>query len=117
MFAWGSHHYARDYKSSKDLWTYAVNEFPGAWPGHNDLGNAFLDANRLAEAEVQYKEALALNPGYPEAHNNLGIVFARTGRIPEAIEQFQLALKYCPDLASAQDNLNRMLAAQARPRK
>jgi hypothetical protein len=116
VFAFGSHRYAKAYVSSTALWTYAVHEFPGAWPGHNDLGNALLDAGRLSEAEVEYKKALALNPGYPEAHNNLGIIYARTGRIPEAIYEFQQALLYCPELASAQNNLAKMQAAQASAR-
>ena len=113
VFAVGSHRYAKAYANSIALWSYAVNEFPGAWPGHNDLGNAYLDSGRLADAEVQYKAALELNPGYPEAHNNLGIIYARTGRIEPAIEQFQLSLKYCPDLVSAQENLTKLQAAQS----
>ena len=116
-FAVGGHRYAKAYANSIALWSYAVNEFPGAWPGHNDLGNALMDAGRSEEAETQYKLALELNPGYPEAHNNLGIIYARLGRFPESIEQFQLALQYCPDLVSAQENLAKIRDEAARHRQ
>jgi tetratricopeptide (TPR) repeat protein len=105
LFAVGSHRYSKIFMSQETLWTYTIHRFPDGWPAHNNLGNAYLDSNRLAEAETQYKEALRLNPGYPEAHNNLGIVLARIGKVPEALEQFQDALQLCPDLESAQRNL------------
>ncbi len=112
VLAFGSHRYAKIYVNSVALWTYAIHHYPDAWPAHNDLGNALSDAGRLPEAEEQYKEALLLNPGYPEAHNNLGIVFAKTGRLSAAIDQFEQALKLCPDLASAQGNLAKVQALQ-----
>jgi hypothetical protein len=105
IFTVGSHRYAKIYLNSEALWTYTIHQFPDAWPAHNDLGNALSNAHRLAAAEVQYQEALRINPGYPEAHNNLGIILAQTGRMPEAAAQFQEALRLCPDLQSAQDNL------------
>jgi hypothetical protein len=112
VLAFGSHRYAKIFVNSVSLWTYAIHRYPDAWPAHNDLGNALSDAGRLPEAEVQYKEALALNPAYPEAHNNWGIVLAKTGRLSAAIDQFEQALKLCPDLASAQSNLAKVQALQ-----
>jgi hypothetical protein len=105
VFAVGSHQYAKTFISSRTQWTYTIQRFPNAWPAHNNLGNAFSDAGLLADAGEQYKEALRINPGYPEAHNNLGIVLAKTGHVPEAVAEFQEALRLCPELESAQDNL------------
>jgi hypothetical protein len=105
MFTTGSHQYAKIFFSSRTQWTYTIQHFPEAWPAHNNLGNALSDAGLLADAGDQYREALRINPGYPEAHNNLGIVLAKTGHIPEAIAEFQKALHLCPDLQSAQNNL------------
>ena len=68
----------RRFVSSEAQWTHEIKTYPNAWPAHNNLGNAYTDAGRIADAGEQYREALAINPGYPEAHNNLGIVYART---------------------------------------
>ena len=105
IFTIGSHQYAKTFCNSEAQWSHEIKVFPAAWPAHNNLGNAYSDAGRTAEAGEQYRAALALNPGYPEAHNNLGIVYARMGHPQEAMSEFQLALHYCPDLQSAQQNL------------
>jgi hypothetical protein len=107
-FTIGSHEYAKTFASSEAQWTYTIQRFPYAWPAHNNLGNAYADSGRSAEAGEQYREALAINPGYPEAHNNLGIIYARSGNVQGAIDEFQLALHYCPVLESAKDNLARV---------
>jgi tetratricopeptide (TPR) repeat protein len=112
LLAFGSHRYAKIYINSEALWTYTIQRYPDAWPAHNNLGNALLDADRLPEAKVQYDEALRINPDYPEAHNNLGIILAKMGRLSEAIDQFEQALKLCPDLASARDNLAKVQNAR-----
>jgi protein O-mannosyl-transferase len=108
MLAVGSHRYAKTYVDSETLWTYTTHRDPSAWPAHNDLGNVYLDQNRLAEAKIQYEAALRLNPIYPEAHNNLAIILAKMGRLTEAESEFQAALQLQPDLVSAQDNLTKV---------
>jgi Flp pilus assembly protein TadD len=113
LFTIGSHDYAKTFRSSEVQWSYTVRHYPAAWPAHNNLGNALSDVGKIAEAGEQYREALSINPGYPEAHNNLGIIYARTGHIPEAITEFQAALYYCPVLQSAKDNLTRMREYQS----
>ncbi len=105
VFAYGSHEYAEIYQNSETLWAYTAKLLPQAWPAHNNLGNALTDQGRVAEATLQYREALDLNPGYPEAHNNLGLVLMRTGDLAGAINEFKLALYYCPQLQAAQMNL------------
>jgi type IV pilus assembly protein PilF len=45
-----------------------------------------------AEAERDYRDAVALRPDYPEAHNDLGQLLARQGRHAEAIAEFDAAL-------------------------
>jgi type IV pilus assembly protein PilF len=47
---------------------------------------------KLAEAEADYRHALAIRPGYPEAHNNLGQLLAKTGRNAEAVAEFDKAI-------------------------
>jgi hypothetical protein len=101
----GSREYAGTFVNSEAQWTYETQHFPNAWPPHNNLGNAYSDQGRLAEAAEQYRQALQINPGYPEAHNNLGIILAKTGHMEESVREFQTALVLCPELESAQVNL------------
>jgi tetratricopeptide (TPR) repeat protein len=81
---------------------------------HYNLGNAFLQQERLDEAMVQYQKALAINPDYAEAHNNLGNVLIQQGRAGEAIAHFQKALAIKPDYADAQNNLGSAFLQQGR---
>jgi tetratricopeptide (TPR) repeat protein len=86
---------------------------------HNNLGNAFLQQGRVAEAIEQFAAALQLRPGYAEARNNLGVALFQVGRIPEAAAQFEAALRRKPDYREARDNLERaraMLSAAQPPR-
>lgn len=47
---------------------------------------------KLAEAERDYRRAIALQREFPEAHNNLGQLLAKTGRLDEAVREFDAAL-------------------------
>src|SRR5947209_8717115 len=46
---------------------------------HSNLGNAFMDLGRTAEAEACYRRALALKPDYAAADNNPGNVMPGRG--------------------------------------
>jgi tetratricopeptide (TPR) repeat protein len=48
------------------------------------LGSAYFRSGKLAEAEREYKEAIATDSRSGEAHNNLAVVFLETGRVAEA---------------------------------
>jgi len=84
----------------------AVQLRPDYPEAHNDLGNAYLQTRRLADARREYEQALGLSPDYAEAHNNLGVVLAESGRVTEAIAQFEEALRIDPDFRNARQNLD-----------
>ncbi|MBE9591916.1 MAG: tetratricopeptide repeat protein [Proteobacteria bacterium] len=46
---------------------------------------------RKEDAEVEYREALRINPDYAEAHANLGILHSETGKKEEAKKEFEIA--------------------------
>lgn len=80
------------------------------------LGSAYLRQNKLAEAEVEYRAAVEVNPKLGPAHNNLAVICLKTGRPDEAATELGLAEKngvtvhpgLKADIAKAQ-------AAQAKP--
>ncbi len=57
------------------------------------LGSAYFRQNKLAEAEVEYRAAVAVNPKLGAAHNNLAVICLKTGRPDEAATELELAEK------------------------
>lgn len=48
------------------------------------LGSAYFRSGKLADAEREYKAAIAADPKTGEAHSNLAVVYFETGRYDEA---------------------------------
>jgi predicted Zn-dependent protease len=57
------------------------------------LGSAYFRTNDLANAEKEYRAALAQKPDLGEGHLNLGVVCMLTGRLDEATSEVALAEK------------------------
>jgi tetratricopeptide (TPR) repeat protein len=57
------------------------------------LGSAYFRSGKLADAEREYKEAIASDSRSGEAHSNLAVVFLETGRIAEADASIKEAKK------------------------
>jgi tetratricopeptide (TPR) repeat protein len=55
------------------------------------------------------REALDLDPDFPEAHSDLAVIYARQGRLDEALEQAQTAFRLNPRLTEAGCNLALLL--------
>lgn len=112
---------------------------------HNDFGHALLRLGDAAEAEQQFRHALALDPklGHArtnlglalgqqnrpdealaefakvvspaEAHCNLAYVYLQAGQPDQAKRQYQLALEKNPGLKAAQDRLAALERLTAKP--
>lgn len=48
------------------------------------LGSAYFRSGKLADAEREYKSAIAVDDKFGEAHNNLAVVYLETNRIADA---------------------------------
>ena len=59
----------------------------------------------MAEADAEYREALRVNPSFPEAYNNLGNVAMMEGRLKDAENSFYEAIRIKSDYAEAYFNL------------
>lgn len=57
------------------------------------LGSAYFRTDATADAEREYRAALAVDPKLGEAHNNLAVVCLMTGRYPEADAEIKAAEK------------------------
>jgi Flp pilus assembly protein TadD len=59
---------------------------PASSIAHNNLGFAYLQQGRLADAEREILTALRLDPEWELAHANLAVALLRQGRLAEAGE-------------------------------
>src|SRR4029077_7100902 len=57
------------------------------------LGSAYFRVDATADAEREYRAAIAVDPKLGEAHNNLAVVYMLTGRFPEAEAEIKAAEK------------------------
>jgi tetratricopeptide (TPR) repeat protein len=81
---------------------------------HNRLGVLHGRANRLDEAEGQFRRALELKPDYADAHANLASVYGRRGDVDAAIQSLERALEHDPHNLLALKNLGFAYAQQGR---
>jgi tetratricopeptide (TPR) repeat protein len=80
-------------------------ELPSHAAAQLNLGNAYVDLDRLADAERCCRRAIELNPELAEAHASLGFVLTSVGSLDEAIAACQAAIRLRPDFAQAHWNL------------
>ncbi len=81
------------WQNSTALWERAVSVTRGNYFAHNNLGQAYNDTGRFAEAAEQYSTAIAFNPSWPQGYSNLGNALVKSGRVEEGIAQLEIALQ------------------------
>jgi tetratricopeptide (TPR) repeat protein len=78
---------------------------------------AFINANKLAEAEQQLNQILKVTPNEANALNLLGTIRARQENLPAAETLFSRAIRSNPNLAGAHLNLAHIYLLKAQPDK
>ena len=97
----------RDYTAAAAALERAALEEAMSFGVANNLGVAYLQLERLDQAEEYLWHALRLRPHYAAAHYNLATLYVREGKATEAAVHFQAFLDMEPD------NLNALLAYAA----
>jgi protein O-GlcNAc transferase len=64
---------------------------------YNNMALAFGVLNRNDEVLESYKQALIINPAFPETHNNLASHYQALGRLEEAVQHYTRAVHLRPD--------------------
>lgn len=80
----------------------------------SNLGLLLMRANRLDEAEITLRRALAQQPDNADAHNHLAITLAELGRLPEAQASASAALAISPHHERASITYALVLQSQSR---
>ena len=96
------------------LFTHSLAHTRNNGPAQNNLGVALSNVGKPNEAIVHYREAIRLQPNYPQARFNLGVQLANAGQLDEARQQFTQALRYSPRSEMLLNNLGVVLAQQGK---
>ncbi|MCC6589469.1 MAG: tetratricopeptide repeat protein [Bryobacterales bacterium] len=103
-----------DFKSAETLYRGMLHHIPlGSW--HTGLAEALLKQGQFAQAEVEYKAALAIDDRFAGAQLGLGVVRAAAGDTKTAEQEIRRAIALQPGLAEAHNSLGRLLEAQGKP--
>jgi len=86
----------RVWHDSVTLWSHAVALEPANRFARINLGGAYVEQGRMAEAIVQYREVLKLSRDKAPWYQVLGWLYARSGLVAEALPLFVEALRLEP---------------------
>ena len=103
---------SRMYADVETLYRTTIEENPGCWMAHINLGLALADRGELDAAIGHHLEAIRLDGRNSAAYNNLGRAYAAQGRVEEAISSYRKAISLDDKNGAAHDNLGIALAAQ-----
>ena len=81
---------------------------PDSATAHYNLA-CFLSTHGPEFAVAAYKQAIDLDPEYPDAHLNLGLTYADHGRLEEAVAELQTAIELDPSDAFPRHELAALL--------
>jgi len=77
-----------------------------------DLGNVYVQLDRIDDAQKTLQHALTLDPHLPRAHNAMGLAALKRGQPSVAETHFRAAIRNQPDLSEAHNNLGNLLAGR-----
>ena len=102
------------WRNSETLYGHALKVMPNNLVAHNNLGLAFAQAGRPADAIAEYLAVLKVRPDYAESRFNLGAAQMEQGQTADAITNFNAGLEIDPDNAEAHFSLGRALESLGR---
>ena len=102
----------RTWRDGQTLWEHALDATTGNYLAHSLLGGLLGERGRHQEALVHLREAVRLDPAYPDARLNLGISLVSLGKVEEGIAEYRAAIRLKPTMASAHLSLGLALASQ-----
>ncbi len=100
-----SWHQTTYWRDTATLWAHALECTRDNYLAHDSLGDALVHEGRFAEAVVERRKALQINPTDAGLHNNLGYTLYREGLRDQAVAEYLEALRLDPAQSGAHTNL------------
>jgi tetratricopeptide (TPR) repeat protein len=97
-------HQMKENKSAETYLRKAIQVHPGREVYHHNLATILQSQERLDEAISSFKDALTIDPEYPQALHGLGTVYSAQGRFEKALECYERVLDARPDHIGARIN-------------
>jgi len=95
----------RDWQNNLTLFQAAVEAEPESAKAHHNLGVTLQELGRSDEANIQFREALRIFPGYAESAFCIGQIYQAKGLDNGAISWYRKALAIAPSNPRANENL------------
>lgn len=85
------------WKNSTEMYNHALRSTKDNDQAHFGLANVLKSEGNIEEALKHYREAVRINPEFPDCHNNIGTILAVNYNQPDdAISHFRKALQIDP---------------------
>ncbi len=107
----------KTWADSVSLFEHTVNATENNYVAHLNLGSAYDNRGRNAEALLQYKKALKFKPENAKVHNNIGIILLEAGKHLDAIRSFKIVLEIDPTMSRTHNNLGNAYLQQKETRQ
>ena len=78
---------------------------PGDAVAPNNLGEAYVELNKLTEAQESFRQAIRLKPDFAKAYYNLGKCLLTMGNRDGALEQYNILQNIDQDWAEKLNSL------------
>jgi tetratricopeptide (TPR) repeat protein len=95
------------WRNGETLFKHTIDVTDNNYLAYSALGTSFDDDGHTNEAIHYCREAVRMEPDYPEGQYNLGTLLLAAGDTGEAIQHFEAALKDNPRFANAESNLGK----------
>jgi len=105
----------RYWDNSATLFAHDLKKNPNSYGLRTNYGISLDDLGQPAEAVVQYKAAVKIEPELPDAWQDMGISLQDEGKNDEAMACFQQVIKYSPNDELAHAAIGLTLLAEGRP--
>ena len=101
------------WRDSLALWQNAIDVTGSAY-AHYSLGAVLVHDGQVDEGITRFREALRIDPNYPDVHIDLGNALNSRGAVDEALAEFATVVRLRPDYAEARVVYGNLLKTRGR---
>jgi len=105
----------RYWKNSQSLFEHVVSVTEKNFLAYNNLGLAYQNQGKTAEAIELFKKSIHIKPRYASAYNNLGVALESIGKADRAADLYATAIQLEPEFKNPYVNLAFVLLHQGKP--